>query len=154
MMDTRIRAIRPKDLLFVVLYGLFLPVILGFLFGLIDYYLQSFVSISFGYLFLWVMGMNIGNLVRKQYENPHVIYSILTGVGILISASVILATPTIWAVAPIQSLSDVPLYLTYYFYNFISLFNPVVWVSNFGINFVLELLIIGVGTYLGIKRTL
>ena len=153
-MNHRLSAIRPKDFLFVVLYGLFLPVILGFLFGLIDYYLQSFVSISFGYLFLWVMGMNIGSLVRKQYENPHVIYSILTGIGILLSASVILATPAIWAVAPIQSLADLTLYLTYYFYNFISLFNPVAWVQSFGINMILELLIIGVGTYLGVKRTL
>jgi hypothetical protein len=154
MIDHRLKNVIPKDLLFVILYGMFLPLILGILLGFLDYYVISGLGISFGSLLYWLLAIATGTMVRKQYEDPHLLYVILTGIGMVFGAAVIQSMPFLWTLQPFTGLSDILIYLGYFLGSFITLVNPLDWILGFSLASMIDLLFIAVGTYLGLKRTL
>ncbi|MFA5720622.1 MAG: hypothetical protein WC939_06165 [Acholeplasmataceae bacterium] len=149
--DTSLRYLKLKDLMFVILYGVVLSLLFGVLIGFIDYYLQNVIRISFSGIFFFLSSIQIGKLVRKQYDYPHIIYIIITGIFLVIQAIIIYFLPYIYQIviefnSP-EAVFDLSLYLAV-LKSFISnLF------SGFNINQWLYVLIFGIGTYLGIKQT-
>jgi hypothetical protein len=143
-----------KDLLFVALYGLAFPMILGVLLGLISYFLQGIMGLDISYLLYWLLAIVTGSLVRRQYEQPHWLYSLLAGVGMVFSMAILLSVPILWGYFSEGAGFLVLLDLRFYFQTMLAILNPFNWFMAFSFNLVLTLLTLGVGTYLGIKRTL
>ncbi|MDD3841848.1 MAG: hypothetical protein WC088_00465 [Candidatus Izemoplasmatales bacterium] len=137
-----------------ILYGVLLPALFGLLLGLIEYYVIAFLGFSFSFLFFWILAVVTGALVRKQYEKPHLLYSILTGIGIVFAAGVLFAVPILWGYLydgmGISVFFEVEIYFMFIF----TMLNPINWVTNFSFDLVISLLMLIVGTYLGVKRTL
>ncbi|MDD3127052.1 MAG: hypothetical protein WC479_09090 [Candidatus Izemoplasmatales bacterium] len=154
MIAKNIKAIHPKDLVFVILYGVLLPSLMGLLLGLIEYYVVAFIGFSFSFLFFWILAVVTGTLVRKQYETPHLLYTILTGIGIVFAAGVLFTVPILWGYLydgmGISVFFQVEIYIMF----LVSILNPVNWVTNFSFDLVISLLMLAVGTYIGVKRTL
>ncbi|MFH0993207.1 MAG: hypothetical protein V1761_02535 [bacterium] len=153
MIDRRLKNVHPKDLAFVVLYGLFLPFIFGIVGGLADYYVSESIGFGIGHLIYWVVALYVGGVVRKQYEDPHLVYVLITFVGMLLSAVVIYAVPTVLILSAITENPAMvfnPLnYLIWGSY----LLNPLNWILYFDLSLAFWLLSIGVGTYLGLRKT-
>jgi hypothetical protein len=152
MIERSLKAIKPKDLFFVVLYGLGLSCLFGIFVGLIDYFLREYLNFTLGNILFWVVAITIGKMVRRQYETPHLVYAILAAIGIFFSAIIIHTIPVFYALSGvgIGEIFD----LRIYFGVLIAVINPLNWVANFSLELGLWLLILVVGTYLGVKRTI
>lgn len=152
MLSRKLSDIRPKDLLFVMLYAIVLPILLGILLGLVDYYMRTILSFTFASLLFWLIAINTGKMVRRQYENPHLVYSIIAGIGMLFSAIIIYTLPFYYSLngVGLGNLFDLRIYWSV----LISVMNPLNFIANFSFDFALWILIIVIGTYLGVKRTI
>ncbi len=152
MISKKLSDIRPKDLLFVILYAIVLPILFGVLLGLVDYYMRTLWSFTFASLLFWLIAINTGKMVRRQYKNPHIIYSIIACIGMLFAAVIIYTLPFYYAMngVALGNLFDLRVYWSV----FISVMNPLNWIANFSLDFAIWLIIIVVGTYLGVKKTL
>lgn len=150
-LDRNFRNIRPKDLIFVILYGGVISLLFGVLIGFIDYYLLSLIGFSFSILLFFFTAQYIGGLVRKQYETPHLVYSIITGVFLVVQAIIINGLPIIYSLArdygDIMLVFNVRMYISYFWVFLRSI------VTDFHFNYVIMILAISVGTYLGIRKT-
>lgn len=149
--DTSLKHIKLKDLLFVILYGAVLSLLFGVLLGFIDYYLSTYIRISFAGLLFFLSSIQIGKLVRKQYEYPHIVYIVITGVFLVFQALIIFFLPLIFSIVLTYEapglVFDINLYIIV-FKNFVTgLF------TQFNINLWLTIFIFGIGTYLGVKQT-
>lgn len=150
-MDKSLKDIRLKDLLFVILYGVVVSLLLGVVIGLVDYYLQTFIRFSFAMIMFFISARYIGIQVRKQYEYPHIIYTIITGVFLVLQAVIVYSLPYIYPIAmeagDIWAIFNVGMYFELFFYMLIGLF------TNFSFNSILFILIVAVGTYQGVRVT-
>lgn len=150
-LNTRLKDIQIKDLLFVILYGVLISLLLGVALGLLDYYISSFTSFSFALMMFFFSAQYIGNLVRKQYNYPHIVYTVITGIFLVLQAIIIYGLPFIYTIAmeagDITLIFSLRMYFSYFILLIISMF------TNFSFNYVLMFLIIAVGTYLGVSRT-
>ncbi len=149
--DTSLKQIKLKDLFFVILYGGVLSVLFGVLFGFIDFYLQSYIRISLSGIMFFLSSMQIGKMVRKQYEYPHIVYIVITGVFLVLQGIIIFFLPYVFEIvnnfdSP-ELVFDLSLYLIVIQSFFLSL------VTSFSFNNFLTVLIFGIGTYLGVKQT-
>lgn len=153
MIETRLKAIKTKDLLFVVLYTALLTIGVAVLLGLIDFMLYKYLQVQLGSLMFWGLAFMTGNLIRKQYETPHLAYSIITGLGLLLAAVIIEVLPIVLIFAGPESFFSILFDLRIYWDYALQLYNPVHWVVYFDFNYLITLLMIAVGTYLGVKRT-
>jgi len=153
-MNKNLKTIKIKDLLFVILYSSVLPILLGALLGFIDYYLQTMLSFTFAYMLYWFIAIYIGKTVRKQYDNPHIVYTIIAGIGMLCAWTVLITLPYVYAQALYLGEPTLVFSPSIYLYAFLDFFNPLIWIQYFSLDLMIQLLILGVGTYLGIKRTL
>jgi len=154
MKRLRLSEINGKDLVYVALYGVALPIILGILLGLVSYYLQRLVGLNISYLLYWLLALVTGSLVRRQYEQPHWVYSLLAGLGMVFSMAILLAVPVLWGFFAAGSGILVLLDFGFYLQTLVAILNPLNWLVGFSIDRILTLLTLVVGTYLGIKRTL
>lgn len=152
MISKRLSEVRFKDFLFVLLYGIFLPILFGILLGLIDYFLIGMISFSIANILFFIVAINTGNLVRKQYENPHLLYSIVAGIGMVFSAIIIHTLPVFYSLNGVaaSNLFD----LRIYFGVFLLVINPLNWIQNFSLDLLIWLAFLALGTYFGIRRTL
>jgi hypothetical protein len=149
--DTSLKLIKLKDLFFVILYGGILSILFGVLFGFIDFYLQSFIRISLSGIMFFLSSMQIGKMVRKQYDYPHIVYIVLTGVFLVIQGLIIFFLPYVFEIvreydSP-ELVFDFSLYLIVLQSFLLSL------ITSFNFNSFLTVLIFGIGTYLGVKQT-
>lgn len=149
--DTSLKQIKLKDLFFVILYGGVLSVLFGVLFGFIDFYLQSYIRISLSGIMFFLSSMQIGKMVRKQYEYPHIVYIVITGVFLVLQGIIIFFLPYVFEIvnnfdSP-ELVFDLSLYLIVIQSFFLSL------ITSFSFNNFLTVLIFGIGTYLGVKQT-
>ncbi len=149
--DKNLRDIKPKDLIFVILYGGLLSVLLGIAFGLLDYYISSALHFSFAMLWFFLSAQFIGNMVRKQYERPHIVYTVLTGVFLVAQALLIYIMPFVYAASQIAGDITVIFDISTYYYFVIYFFQTII--LNFDFNMLIIILVIGVGTYVGVRRT-
>jgi hypothetical protein len=149
--DTRLKDIKLKDLVFVILYGVVISILLGIALGFIDYYIRTYINFSLAIMMFFFSAQYIGRTVRKQYERPHIVYTVITGIFLVFQAVIIYGLPFIYSIAQqygdISIVFDVQMYLQYFFLLFTSIF------TDFSFNYVLLLLIIAVGTYVGTSKT-
>lgn len=147
----KIKYIKPKDLIFVILYGGVISILLGFLIGFLDYYLTQFIGFSFSMLLFFFSAQYIGGLVRKQYEIPHIVYTVITGIFLVLQAIIVIALPIIFPIAvsnrDAMMIFDITLYFDFMIVFIRSIF------TYFSLNYLLLILIISVGTYVGIRKT-
>lgn len=150
-LNTRLKDIKPKDLLFVILYGVVLSVLLGIVLGFVDYYIRQYITFSFALLMFFICSQYIGGMVRRQYEFPHIVYTVLTGVFLVFQAVIIYSLPLIYEAA--IGLGDISLVFNFglYFEFFIYLIKGLF--TNFSFDYLIMVLFIVVGTYVGVKRT-
>jgi hypothetical protein len=93
-------------------------------------------------------------MVRKQYDQPHWLYAVIAGLGMLYGAVIIEVLPVILVFAQAQDLGHVIFDVSIYWEAILYLYNPINWIIHFDFNYLITILMIGVGTYLGVKRTL
>jgi len=153
MIAKDLKQIQPKDLVFVLLYTLVLTIAGAMLFGLIDFLFIKYLSIQLGSLFFWLLAYITGSLIRKQYTIPHIVYSIITGIGLLFAAVIIEALPIMLIYAQATEFASIIFDVRIYFEWMIYYYNPLNLILNFNFNFLITILMIAVGTYLGVKRT-
>lgn len=149
--DKSLKYLKTKDLIFVILYGGILSILFGVLLGFIDYYLSMYVRISFAGILFFLSSIQIGKLVRNQYEYPHIVYIVITGFFLVVQAIIIFFLPAIFQIVKESNspelVFDIRLYLIVLQNFFKQLF------SGFNFNLWLTIFIFGIGTYLGIKQT-
>ncbi len=149
--NTSLKDIKLKDLIFVILYGVVISILLGIALGFIDYYIRSYINFSLAILMFFFSAQYIGRTVRKQYEIPHILYIVITGIFLVFQAIIIYGLPFIYTIAQqyedITIVLDLRMYLQYFLLLITSVF------TNFSFNYVLMFLIIAVGTYVGISKT-
>ena len=153
MISKDLKEIQLKDLLFVVLYTLLLSIGGAMLLGLIDFLFIKFLSTQLGSLFFWLLAFLTGSLVRKQYTTPHILYSIITGLGLLLGAVIIEALPIMLIYAQATEFASIIFDVRIYFQWMIYYYNPLNLILYFNFNYLITILMIAVGTYLGVKRT-
>jgi len=152
--DKKLKEIHPKDLIFVILYGGVISTLLGVLMGLVDYYIESFTGLSFFMLLFFVASMYIGKTVRKQYQFPHIVYIVFTGIFLVIQGVLIFVFPYVYDNAIYYSDYSI-LYDPYAYLYILQQIGISLITSAFTLNFwlYLEVLVLGVGTYIGVKLT-
>ncbi|MBI9008722.1 MAG: hypothetical protein JEZ05_01715 [Tenericutes bacterium] len=149
--DTSLKDIKLKDLVFVILYGVVISILLGIALGFLDNFIRSFTNFSFSILMFFFSAQYIGNTVRKQYIKPHIVYTVITGIFLVLQAVIIYGLPLVYTLA--QALGDITIvfnlgmYLQYALLLITSIF------TSFDFNYILMLLIIAVGTYVGVSKT-
>jgi len=153
MIAKDIKQIKPKDLVFVFLYILVLTIPGAMLFGLIDFLFIKYFSIQLGSLFFWLLAYLTGSIIRKQYSEPHIVYSVMTGIGLLFAAVIIEALPIMLIYAQATEFASIIFDVRMYWEWMIYFYNPLNLILNFNFNFLITILMIAVGTYLGVKRT-
>jgi hypothetical protein len=137
--------------LFVILYGGVLSILFGVLLGFVDYYISSSISISFAGILFFLSSMQVGKMVRRQYEYPHIVYIVITGIFLVIQAMIIFFLPFIFPIvvennAP-ELIFDFRLYLATFLTFISALFR------GFNFNLWLTVFVFAIGTYLGVKQT-
>ena len=99
-------------------------------------------------LLFFISAQYVGNMIRKQYDRPHIVYSILAGIFLVLQVVIILGVKfALAAVGDIMVIFNVNLYFFYVYAFFKVLF------TTFSFNYIFMLLIIVVGVYVGIAKT-
>lgn len=154
MLNRKAKSIDSKDLLFAILYTLILSVAFGIVLGYLDFYLTRSINFTFVGLLYWIIAIYIGKTVRKAVSEPHLVYTIIAGIGMVLSWSIINTVPFLLAngitLADYQTFFSVRIY----FQVLIATMNPVTGISSGILDYLITLLIFSVGTYLGVKKTL
>ncbi|MDP3130540.1 MAG: hypothetical protein Q8N15_04290, partial [Bacillota bacterium] len=110
--------------------------------------------ISIGAILFWIIALYVGDAVRKQYEEPHLLYTIITGIGLVLTAVVIYTVPYVLTIAIASEQSRLLVFHPAFYLLYATiLFNPVNWVTAFSFSLLFWLLSIGIGTYLGVRKT-
>ena len=148
------RRIILKDLFFVIFYTAVLSILFGIILAFIDYYLQIAIHFTFANLLFLMIAIYIGKTIRGVVKSPHIIYSIIAGIGMFVSWLIIVTLPSLYAFGLSLQTPLIILNIRYYFNTAIDLFNPLSFISNFSFDYLISMLILGVGCYLGISRTI
>ncbi|MFA7076103.1 MAG: hypothetical protein WC152_05490 [Candidatus Izemoplasmatales bacterium] len=149
--DVSLKLIKPKDLFYVFLYGGVLSILFGILLGFIDYYISTYIRISFAGILFFLSSMQIGKMVRKQYDFPHIAYMIITGIFLVIQAIIIFFLPFIFTFVKENNSPELVFDYRLYWLVLQNLFKGLFTTFNF--NLWLTVFIFGIGTYLGVKQT-
>ena len=149
--DTSLKYLKLKDLVYVILYGGVLSILIGVLIGFIDYYLQTQLPVSFAGILFFLSSMQIGKMVRRQYEFPHIVYIVITGFFMVIQAFIIFFFPTLYLTVLINDMPSLFFSGSLYLYILESFIGSLF--LSFNINAWLTLLVFVIGVYLGVKQT-
>lgn len=149
-LDKELKYIKINDLIFVILYGGVISSLLGILIGFTDYTIQKAIGFTLYMILFFISSSFIGKMVRKQYENPHIIYTVFTGVFLVFQGLLGFAIPTMLKYTSIIGGVDALLNVRYFFNLFFEVLKYLMF-SSF--NSILILVMLFVGTYLGIKKT-
>lgn len=155
-MNRRFNNINPKDLVFVVLYGIVLSILMGMMIGLVDIIIQNYVlngfPFSLSFIFFFLSSRWLGRQIRNQYEIPNKLYVIIAGVGLFIQALIVIVfqmfDPTIMT-RP-QVFLDERIYIVAFVSLLRSTFS-VGFINSF--NLLITYLFFGVGIYIGVRET-
>ena len=79
-MDKRLKNINVISLVKVLVIGLFASIILGILFGVLDFELVNLAGFSITGIIMFIAGRYIARYLRDFYEYPHLVYSIIIGI--------------------------------------------------------------------------
>ncbi|XFA99666.1 hypothetical protein ACAG96_03550 [Candidatus Izemoplasma sp. B36] len=149
--DRRLSDIKPKDLLFVILFGVVISTLLGIAIGFIDYFIMDKISFSLFFILFFLSSQYIGNTVRKQYDYPHIVYTVITGIFLVIQALLALSIP--YMLNFVSGINNVGLLLEPgFFFNLLYLVITRV-ILTFTFDGLLIIVVLFVGTYLGVRKT-
>jgi len=153
MIDRNLKNLNPKDFVFVILYGVIISSLFAFFLGFLNYLISQRVSVYVGNMLFWVFAIFIGKLIRKQSKEPHLLYVVIAGLGMIYGATIITSLPALifytTEFGNINAIFSVTLYLELT----LNLLNPINWITNFSIPLLLQLTMIGFGMYIGLKQT-
>ena len=149
--DTSLRDIKPKDLLFVILFGVLISTLFGIAIGFVDYFIMDNINFSMFFILFFISSQYIGNTVRKQYDYPHIIYTVLTGIFLVVQALLALSIP--YMLNFVSGINNVDLLFApgFFFNSFYFIVTRLIFSLSF--DGLLIIVILFVGTYLGVKRT-
>lgn len=155
MINTHFRQIDIKDLLFVILYSAVISVLFGLILGFIDVFLSRTISLTFSTLLYWIVAVYLGRTTKRIVKNPHIVYTVIAFLGMISAWMIIDSLPTYYIVYTNMGVGmwDWVFNIPQYYRLGIQFFNPLFMIQNFSILEIVRLLIVGVGTYLGIKET-
>lgn len=153
MISKDLKEIQLKDLAFVILYTMLLSIGGAMLLGLIDFLFIKYLSTQLGSLLFWLLAFLTGSLIRKQYVKPNIVYTVITGIGLLLAAVIIEALPIMLIYAQSTEFASIIFDVRIYFDWMLYYYNPLNLILNFNFNYLITILMIAVGTYLGVKRT-
>lgn len=146
--DTKIKDVKPKELLFVILYGGIVPVLMGIVLGYVDYILSTHIGISLFMVLFFLVTVTCGGMIHKNISYPHIVYIVLTVILFIIAGLVMYSFPAVYGMAVYfennSILLDIGNYLDYIIISLI---------RGFGFNTLFVVLALSVGTYVGIKRS-
>lgn len=146
------KSIKGKDFVFVILYGLGFSVLFGILLGFIDYFIQK-TGFSFMYVLYFVFANYLGIKIRNQSDRPHVLYGVITFIGLMIAWVILNSFPIVYQFA-VESGDRLSAFNpSYYFEVGKLLFNPLRFINQFSFDLLLWWLFFGVGTYIGVSKT-
>ena len=148
---TKIKDIKLNDLIFVLLYGVFISTLIGIAIGLLEYTIQNTIGFSLFFILFFISSNFIGKMVRNQYEYPHIIYIVITGVFLVLQALLGISLPIMLDVVSGYGGIDTLLEQGFFFSLFWLVITNVV--LTFSWQSLWLILIIGVGTYVGLRRT-
>ncbi|MGD9910657.1 MAG: hypothetical protein AB7U79_08680 [Candidatus Izemoplasmatales bacterium] len=150
-MNSRIKV---DSVIYAILYSLLIALIGGIVSGFFNYFFVKNIGISLESIFFFGVAYLIGRTTSKVVNGPHLVYSIIAGLFIVISYIIM----------------DTILVLVYHGYSMMDtsvFFNPLVYLESFWLglnpvtglsmgilNYLLSLLIFIVGTYVGVQQTL
>lgn len=146
------RQIDVTSLIYVFLYSVFIAILAGIVFGYVDYFLMMKANLSLGGLFYWISAIYLGKTVSKVSENHHIVYVIIGTVFMLFTYMLIDTIPSLIHYG--FRISDVNVFLNpvIYFKSFLLLIYPLTGVSMGILQYILTMLILIVGTYLGVQQ--
>ncbi|MDD4070389.1 MAG: hypothetical protein PHF05_08085, partial [Candidatus Izemoplasmatales bacterium] len=99
----------------------------------------------------FLSSMQIGKMVRRQYEFPHIVYIVITGFFMVIQAFIIFFFPTLYLTVLINDMPSLFFSGSLYLYILESFIGSLF--LSFNINAWLTLLVFVIGVYLGVKQT-
>ncbi len=148
-LDKELKYIKLKDLLFVILYAVIISTLLGVVIGIVDSFLSSSIGFSFSMIMYFISAIFIGNQVRKQYDYPHIVYTVITGVFLVVQALIIYALPIAYQVVQLNNLSPLNVF------DLSLLWNSIIYrfTASSSLFSLLYPLFIAVGIYQGVRRT-
>ncbi len=149
--DTSFKDIKLNDLIFVILYGVVISLLFGVVIGLLDYVISDAIGFSIFFILFFFGAQFIGNTVRKQYEIPHIVYITITAVFLVLQALLAISIPYMLNVVSGFGGIDILLEPGVFFELFWLVITNVVLTFTF--NSLLMIVIIFVGTYVGLRRT-
>jgi hypothetical protein len=148
--DTELKYIKLKDLFFVFLYGVLISILIGLIGGFINYFMFENVGFSFTFLLTFFAATTTGSLVGKQYEYPHIVYIVITGIFLVIQGILIEIVPMVIYINGFLNLGDLANPATLFPLMSIATYNMII---DFSLSGILTKIVIFVSTYLGLKRT-
>jgi len=148
--------INPKDLVFVVLYGIVLSILLGIMIGLIDIIIQNYIltgfPFSFSFIFFFLSSRWLGRQIRHQYELPNKLYTIIALIGLFIQALIVIVFQMFDP--SIITRPEVFLDERVYIIAFVTLLRSTFSVGLMNsFNLMITYLFFGVGIYIGVRET-
>lgn len=140
--------------IYAFLFSLLIALLGGIVSGFFNYFFVKNVGISFESIFFFGVAYFIGRTTRRVINAPHLVYTIIAGLFIVISY--ILMDTILVLVYNGYSMIDTSIFFNplVYLESFWLGLNPVTGLSMGVLNYLLSLLIFIVGTYVGVQQTL
>lgn len=149
-----LKSINGRDLLFVILYAIFLSILLGIAIGLIDSLISSQISFSLSFIFFILSSRWLGRTIRSLYDYPNIYYVIITFIGLLIQAVIVLVLQLFSRVYNIIEYPEIFLNELVYIDTIIGMIKSTFSGGLFHfLNYAITYLLYGVGIYIGLRET-
>lgn len=149
-----LKSINGKDLIFVILYGIFLSILLGIAIGLLDSLLTTQISFSLSFIFFILSSRWLGRTIRKLYDRPNIYYVVIAFIGLLIQAVIVLVLQLYSRVYNIIEYPELFLNELVYIDTIIGMIKTTFSGGLFHfLNDAITYLLYGVGIYIGLRET-
>ncbi|MDP2425154.1 MAG: hypothetical protein U1C51_09235 [Candidatus Izemoplasmatales bacterium] len=137
----------------VVLVAVIFNVFLAFVNGLLSSLVQEGTGFDPSNVLLFLQCLLIGKMVRRLYDVSHVVYPIVTVMGLLLASSVIIFLPEVLVLAnqmgAWETVFQVKLYVDFAF----EFYNPINWIQHFSVAYMIQLLIVFAGITVSLFQT-
>ncbi len=153
MLNKNLKDIKVSTIIYVFLYSLGLSILGGVIFGYIDYFLQTSIRFTFSGILYWLVAIYIGKTVKKVAYEPHLVYTLIAGFFMVFSFSLIDTIPILLYSG--YTMSDTAIFFNFSIYleSMWLLINPITGITMGVFQYIITILILIVGTYLGIEQT-
>lgn len=130
-----------------------LAILGGILFGYMSAFLMTQFNFTLSGIMYWAIAVFIGWMIDKYVEKKHILYTIIAGFAMVLSFTMIETIPTMLTSG--IAISNYQFFFNPYYYlmTLIDVINPfnIFYVGL--IYYVIQILILVIGTYLGVRQT-